>query len=153
MYSAFISYSTKDEEIAQTLKTTSELAGIRTFLASISIEGGEDGTETIFESLKESNWVFFLASKNSVASPFVLQELGASLFHEKTIIPLLIDIEPEDLPGWVKKHQAINLRDSPELLQKAIDKIADKIKVDKFWAGVIVGVIMAVLMYCLFKKK
>jgi hypothetical protein len=118
------------------------MAGIQTFLAEISIEPGKNWTEEIFDNLQKSDWIFFIASKNSISSAAVQQELGASLIQKKTIIPLLIDITPAELPGWVGNHQAIDIKSSPEVLHDAIAAVAEKIKVDKFWAGVIVGAIV-----------
>lgn len=152
MSSAFISYSAKDEQLAKSLYSATTMAGIETFLASISIEPGSNWTAAIFKRLEKADWVFFLASKNSIASAAVQQELGASLIQKKTIIPLLIDVSPTELPGWVGNHQAIDLKSSPEVLHNAISKIAEKIKVDKFWAGVIVGAIVIGLLVLITKK-
>ncbi|WP_345969175.1 toll/interleukin-1 receptor domain-containing protein [Sulfurimonas sp. HSL1-6] len=152
MSSAFISYSVKDEQLARSLYSATTMAGIETFLASISIEAGSHWTTSIFKNLEQADWVFFLASKNSISSAAVQQELGASLVQKKTIIPLLIDISPEELPGWVGNHQAIDLKSSPKQLHEAISKIAEKIKVDKFWAGLIVGAIVIGLLMLITKK-
>lgn len=152
MSTAFISYSTKDSRLALGLHSAMTMAGISTFLAEISIEAGKKWSEVIFESLAKSDWVFFLASKNSISSPAVQQELGASLSHNKQIIPLLIDITPEELPQGVDKHQAIDIRSSPEKLHAVISEIAKKIKVDEFWAGVIVGAILVGLMVLVAKS-
>jgi hypothetical protein len=149
---AFISYSTKDEDLAKKLHALTSMAGIETFLAGISIEPGSNWTDVIFKKLDEAEWVFFLASKSACESHAVQQEIGASLIQKKTIIPLLIDIGPEELPGWVGNHQAINLKDSPDILHSAIEKIASKIKVDKFWAGVIVGILMVALIFLVAKE-
>ena len=152
MSSAFISYSVKDEHLARGLYSATSMAGIETFLASISIEPGSKWTDVIFDKLDTADWVFFLASKNSITSPAVQQELGASLMQKKTIIPLLIDILPEELPGWVGNHQAIDLKSSPEVLHATISQIAEKIKIDKFWAGVIVGAIIIGLLVLMSKS-
>lgn len=152
MSSAFISYSVKDEQLARSLYSAITMAGIETFLASISIEPGSRWTTAIFKNLEQADWIFFLASKNSISSAAVQQELGASLVQKKTIIPLLIDISPEELPGWVGSYQAIDLKSSPEKLHDAISKIAEKIKVDKFWAGLIVGAIIIGLLMLIVKK-
>ena len=152
MTAAFISYSVKDDHLAKGLYSAMTMAGIETFLAGISIDPGNNWTDTIFEKLNKSDWVFFLASKNSCNSQAVQQELGASLIQKKTIIPLLVDITPEELPGWVGNHQAIDLRSSPELLRKTIGQIAEKIKIDKFWAGVIVGAIVVGLLVLIAKS-
>lgn len=151
MSSAFISYSVKDEEIATKLHNGLAKLGVPAFMAGISIDAGENWTDKIFSNLEESDWVFFIASKNSCESKAVQQELGASLIQKKTIIPILIDIKPEELPGWVGRHQAIDINQAPELLHQTIEKIAEKIKVDKFWAGVIVGALVIGLIV-LMKK-
>ncbi|WP_281558899.1 hypothetical protein [Thalassomonas sp. RHCl1] len=93
-----------------------------------------------------------MASKNACESQAVQQEIGASLIQKKTIIPILIDITPAELPGWVGNHQAISLKDSPEVLHVTIEKIADKIKVDKFWAGIIVGILITALVFLIAKS-
>jgi len=139
MSSAFISFSTEDQHLAEGLRNATSMAGIETFLAPISIDPGSRWAEVIFERLERSKWIFFIASENSINSPAVQQELGASLIQKKTIIPLLVDITPKELPGWVGKHQAIDLRSSPEKLHAAIAKIANEIQEDKFWAGLIFG--------------
>jgi|SRR3989344_4005074 len=149
---AFISYSSNDEKIANQLYSAMTIAGIETFMAGISIEPGAKWTETIFKNLKAANWVFFIASKNSCSSPAVQQELGASLIQEKTIIPILIDVTPEELPAWADRYQAIDIKQAPELIHQTIDRIAEKIKIDKFWAGVILGALIVGLIVLLSKK-
>ena len=152
MTNAFISYSVKDEEIATKLHNALTTLGIPTFMAGISIEPGENWTDSIFTSLKQAEWVFFVASKSSCASNAVQQELGASLIEEKTIIPILTDISPEELPAWIDRYQAIDIKQAPELLHQTIEKIAAKIQVDKFWAGVIVGALIIGLIIILKNK-
>ncbi len=153
MAKAFISYSVKDESLAKNLHAMTSMAGIDTFLAGISIEPGSNWTDVIFKHLDEAKWVFFLATKSSVESAAVQQELGASLIQEKNIIPVLIDITPEELPGWVGNHQAIDIKSAPELLHQKIADIAEKIKVDKFWVGVIVGAIIVGLGVLIAKSE
>lgn len=152
MSTAFISYSVQDENLARKLHGAISMAGIPTFLAGISLEPGVKWTNEIFKKLDKADWVFFLASKNACDSAAVQQELGASLIQKKTIIPLLVDIKPEELPGWVGHHQAIDLRANPETLNMAIGQIAEKIKIDKFWAGVIVGALVIALLAMLTKS-
>ena len=152
MPGAFISYSSKDEEIAKNLHRVLEKAGIDTFMAAVSIEPGKNWSEAIFENISKATWIFFLATRNSCESQAVQQELGASLATDKTIIPLLVDVNPEELPGWVDRYQAIDLRNSPELLRATIEKISGEIEVDKFWSGVIVTAIAFFVFMALENK-
>lgn len=152
MTKAFISYSTRDESRAKQLHQAMTSMGIPTFLAGISIEPGKKWTEEIFKNLKAADWIFFLASKSSCQSHAVQQELGASLIQNKVIIPILIDIKPEELPGWVDRHQAIDIKQGAELLHATIEKIAEKVRADKFWSGVIVGALL-VGLFVLLKES
>ena len=142
----FISYSTKDESIAQRIHDSLTSVGVDTLLAGLSIEAGSNWTKAIFDALRSSEWVFFVASKSACASRAVQQELGASLIAEKSVIPILIDISASELPGWVGQHQAIDARTDAEQLNSTIQAIGEKVKSQKFWAGVILaGVALAVL--------
>ena len=152
MPNAFISYSSQDEELAMQLHGVLKIAGIDTFIAAISIAPGSNWTEAIFENLTKASWVFFLATENSCKSQAVQQELGASLVSKKTIIPILVDVEPEELPGWVDRYQAIDIRKTPEVLHSTIEKISEKIKVDKFWAGIIVGALLVFFVMAIKKN-
>lgn len=149
MTSAFISYSSEDESIASKLHNALVRMGIPTFMAGISIDAGKDWTSEIFENLKEAQWIFFVATQSSCSSQAVQQELGASILDNKTIIPILVGITPEELPGWISRYQAIDIKQTPELLHKTIETIAEKIKIDKFWAGVILGALVVGLFVVL----
>lgn len=151
MSKVFISYSTKDENIAQQIHSALDQVGADPFLASISLQPGVNWTAEIFNNLKSAQWVFFIATQASCSSPAVQQELGASLSQNKCIIPILIDISPSELPGWVGQHQAIDARKDAGHLRATIDAIGQKIKDDRFWSGVILGGI-AVALFTLAKK-
>lgn len=146
MSSAFISYSTQDEALARRLYQALSNVGVKTFLASISIQPGMNWTQEIFNNLRASDWVFFVASKAACSSHAVQQEIGASLIQEKHIIPILVDIAPEELPGWVGQHQAIDARHGGERLSETIAAIGQKVREQKFWSGVILGGIAVALL-------
>lgn len=146
MPNVFISYSTHDEHIAKQIHQALTSVNVDTFLAGISIEPGSNWTKTVFDALRDSEWVFFIASKSACASHAVQQELGASLVQNKSIIPILIDISPSELPGWVGQHQAIDARKDSDHLNQTIQAIGEKVKNQKFWAGVVLtGVALALI--------
>tara|TARA_B100000609_G_C16988184_1_gene317306 strand:- start:83 stop:538 length:456 start_codon:yes stop_codon:yes gene_type:complete len=146
MSKVFISYSTKDEHIARGIFKALNQVGADPFLASISLQPGVNWTQEIFNNLKEAKWVFFIATKSACASPAVQQELGASLAINKHLIPVLIDISPSELPGWVGQHQAVDARTDVEHLRATIGAIGKSIREDKFWAGVILGGLAVALL-------
>ncbi len=139
MSKVFISYSTQDEQIARDIFGALKQVGADPFLASISLQPGVNWTEEIFSNLKYSKWVFFIATKAACSSPAVQQELGATLANNKHLIPVLIDISPAELPGWVGQHQAVDARTDAGQLRSTIEAIGQTIRDDKFWSGVILG--------------
>ena len=151
MSKVFISYSTQDENTAKQIHAALSQVGAEPFLASISIQPGTNWTDEIFNNLNSAQWVFFIATKSSCSSPAVQQELGVSLGQNKHIIPILIDISPEELPGWMGKYQAIDARKDVEHLRATIDAIGQRVKYDKFCSGVILGG-LAVALFMIASK-
>lgn len=148
----FISYSTKDAGIARAVHAQLAQVGAESFLAECSLSPGVNWTGKIFEALEDADIVLFIASKEACASPSVQQELGASLAHKKIIVPILTDIDPEDLPGWTKSHQAVDLRKGPEALMTTFAAIGEKVRQNKFWTGVLIGALAVSLIAMLGKK-
>jgi len=142
----FISCSTDDEPLAHQLRAALTSVGVDTFVASVSVAAGKNWTDSVFDALRASEWVFFIASKSSCASHFVQQEIGASLAQKKQIIPILIDVAPSELPGWVGQHQAIDARANADQLNRTIAAIGQQVKSQKFWSGVILGGIALALI-------
>lgn len=138
----FISYSSKDSEIAKRLHYFLACAGAEPFLAEISVTPGAKWKEDILENLRQSTWVFFLATPNSCQSQPVAHELGASLALKKKIIPIMWNVTAESLPVWVDDTQAVDIRDAPRVAQ-LIRNIGNTIKSDKFWTGIVVGGLIA----------
>ena len=101
MPDVFISYSAKDEKLAQFVRSHLVAQQLDVFLASISLNTGEHWTPQIIESLRASEWVFLLASKNALASSNVQQEIGGAIFGKKKLVPIMWDVQPSDLPRWI----------------------------------------------------
>ncbi len=68
----------------------------------------------------------------AVSSAFVNQEIGGALIASKVLIPIIWDISPDELPGWVRNVQAIDLRGSTLLgLRNQVTAIANRINQEK----------------------
>lgn len=142
----FISHSTTDERIAQFMRQHLSDEGVQVFLASASLQPGQQWSPEIFNALRGSSWVLFLASRAACASPWVQQELGAALITQKKLVPIVWDLSPSDLPGWVKQYQALNLAGaSMEQVKSQMTAIANGIKSDKTQGLVVVGLLVAAL--------
>jgi hypothetical protein len=147
MADIFISYSTADERVARFLHQHLTGEGMQVFLASVSLQPGQRWTLEILNALRNSSWMLFLASRAACASPWVQQELGAALITQKKLVPIVWDMPPSELPGWVQHYQALNLAGaSMEDVKTQMTAIANKIKSDKAQGFLVVGLLVAALL-------
>lgn len=140
MPDCFISYSSKDENLARFIYQELTRQNLSVFMASVSLMPGQDWTTQIKENLNSSNWVIFLASRSACKSPYVLQETGMAMITNKNLIPIVWDMSPLELPGWIDRHHALNLKDANIFqIQAQIAQIAKTIQEDKTKGILIVG--------------
>lgn len=143
MADVFISYSTKDEELAQFVRNHLDSGGLSVFLASISLNAGERWTPKIIEELRGSEWVCLLASKDALASPNVQMEAGAAIFANKKLVPIMWNVAPAGLPRWISDYQGIVLNDATmEKLGLQVAQLASKIKADKTKGLLVLAAVM-----------
>jgi len=75
-YDLFISYDSADAKYAEELRQRFEKASLSCFLAPKSIEIGKDFPSELRDALLSSKAMCFLATPNSLDSPWVMTELG-----------------------------------------------------------------------------
>ena len=93
----FISYSSKNEEIASLIAEGLEDRGVKYWKAGqYTINSGEDFREKIASALKECKIFLIILSKDSMNSPWVKLELTEALRNNKKIYSLKIDEYPLD---------------------------------------------------------
>ncbi|MES2979777.1 MAG: toll/interleukin-1 receptor domain-containing protein [Pseudomonadota bacterium] len=144
MPDVFISYSTKDEELAQFVRQHLEAQKLSVFIASLSLVAGERWTPKIISELKGSQWVVLLATKDALASASVQMEAGAAIFGEKKVVPIMWNVKPEEVPRWISDYQGILLSDSTmEHLATQVSQLAAKIKANKDTGLLVVLAILA----------
>lgn len=152
MPDVFISYSVKDENLAQFVRSHLVAQGLDVFLASISLNAGEHWTPQIIEALRTSEWVFLLASKNALASPNVQQEVGGAIFGKKKLVPIMWDVQPSDLPRWVGDYQGLVLTGATmENINLQVAQLATQVKANKVKGQLVAGAVFAGLLYFLGK--
>lgn len=152
MPDVFISYSIHDEKLARFVKDHLDHQNLDVFLASISLEPGQKWTPQIFQALKDSEWVFLLASQNAMKSNNVQQEMGAALISGKKIVPIMWDVEPSQLPIWVSQYQGLCLQGhSMESIQSQVASLSAKVKADKVRGMWVAGAMLAGLFFVLSK--
>src|SRR5205085_6077580 len=96
-----------------------------------SLQPGQHWSSEILSNLQTSNWVILLASRTACSSAFVNQEIGGALLSSKRLIPIIWDISPNELPGWARNIQAIDLRGSMLGLPNQVAAIANQINQKK----------------------
>jgi hypothetical protein len=76
-----------------------------------------------------------------------MQEMGAAVAGNKKLVPIIWDLPPDSLPGWMKQYQAVNLAGiGQEDAMLAIGRVAEAIKAEKQKGLVILGLILAGLV-------
>lgn len=139
MADCFISYSTIDVRFARAVHGDLTAHGLSVFMAKISLNSGDRWGTRILRELAQSTWVIFLASKAACASPYVQQEIGAALITQKKLIPVVWQMAPSDLPGWVNQVQALDIRNqTPVQIRAQIIDLARRIRAGKD-KGILIG--------------
>jgi hypothetical protein len=110
MPDCFISYTQTDDKFARLVHSELTRHGLDVFLAQISIKPGERWSPTVWSNLQASPWVILLASRASAASAYVQQEIGGAMMAGKDIVPVVWQMSPAELPGWLGQYQALDLR-------------------------------------------
>ena len=144
MIDVFISYTSADERIARFVHDHMAAEGVSVFLASVSLKPGDKWTPEVFKNLNSAKWVVFLASRAACSSPYVLQELGAAMASQKKLVPVIWDIAPTELPGWVSQYQVLNLSGKTfDHLRDEVVEISRRIKQDKTSGLLAFGLLVA----------
>jgi hypothetical protein len=151
MPDVFISYSTKDQQVADFVCRHLKAENIDVFMAAQSLQPGQEWTEAIKTALRNSKTIVVLASKAAMQSPFVMFETGGALFIEgKEIWPIIWDLDPRELPEWLRRYQALDLRTLPnvEAFAGHLKQLASQINRDKLIGlGIVAAIIWAIARF------
>jgi len=143
----FISHAQADLPLAQFLHRHLSQEGLSAYLATVSMAPGEKWRQVILDNLRSSTWVICLASRAVCESHWVMQEMGVAIGANKKLVPIVWDVAPHELPGWMREYQAVNLGGAnQEEARAAIDRISETIKSEKQKGVVILGMVIAGLM-------
>jgi hypothetical protein len=137
----FISYTKADAKYAELVRKQLAAEELSVFLAPAAIPPGARWSPHIRTALKESDWVILLVSKAACRSVFVNQEFGQALAMNKGIVPVVWDMDPAELPGWMAEHQALDLRGDILFKKLAVNisHIATSVRAKKT-VGLLLGV-------------
>ena len=90
-HKVFISYSSKDKNIAEDIIDYIEEKGTKCWMAPRDIEPGGKFAGEITRGIKECEIFLLIYSHDSGASSHVKKEINLAILKEKTIIPFKID--------------------------------------------------------------
>jgi isopentenyl diphosphate isomerase/L-lactate dehydrogenase-like FMN-dependent dehydrogenase len=121
-YSVFLSYSSKDRFIAETIIDKLEAIGVQTWADTKSMEGGGITIREIIAAIDACNEVIVLVSPNSIESQWVLFEIGVARGKDKRTTPVLCNIDPNDMAP-MKDVVAIDLNKFDQFLIQLQERI------------------------------
>ncbi len=102
VHDVFVSYSTKDKTITDTIVASMEQNQIRCWYAPRDIKPSEDWGKAISNAIEQSKIFLIIFSGNSNQSQRVLDELNLAISQEITILPFRIEnLEPD---GAMRLH-------------------------------------------------
>lgn len=91
MHDIFISYSTKDQFQAETVRDILEKNGIPCWMAPRDIPGGSNYTKEIPAAIRGCQVFVLILSQNSQNSQWVLKELDSAVNCGKVILPFMLE--------------------------------------------------------------
>ena len=124
----FISYSSIDRSIADSVIEYIEKNGYDCFIASRDISGGNHYAKDIVNVINSCKIVILIASANSNASEHVLNEIDICVEKKKTIIPLFIEDFDicDEFRYYLGRSQRVIVNDNN--LEDALPRLLESIK-------------------------
>lgn len=122
-YDIFISYSSKDKDIADKIVDVIESTGHSCWIAPRNIPYGTPYARAIMEGIDECNKFVVLITDNSIKSDDVLNEIDNAHAIKKVIIPVkLTETQlPRELNYYLSRTQWLNLNsDNPQEIVKLL---------------------------------
>lgn len=123
-YNVFISFDSKDIDLARDLSKRLEKAGLTVTISTAKIDIPRDDKGRI-ESLKKADEVIFLITNNAIDGNKVFFDMGVADALEKRLAPILVGLRSNELPGIVKGLDLIkydNLEGYIGKLQRAAEE-------------------------------
>jgi len=93
----FISYSSKDQDIAETIYKALEARGQKCWIACRDVHPGENFQEAIVRALREAKVMLLVFTSNANNSDEIKKELVLAGRHHVTVVPVRVeDVVPSD---------------------------------------------------------
>lgn len=112
----FISHSSYDKWVARQISNLIQADGNQTFLDEKDLKTGESIDSSIQEHLKESDHLLLLITPASLKSHWVFVELGGAKALGKHVVPILMHVGSNELPGPIASLLARDINDLDKYL-------------------------------------
>ena len=153
MTDIFISHAHKDAAIAQGFFKHLTAAGLNAFLDTDSLVPGIQWSQKLREELKTAHTVLVLASQKAARSAMVNQELGSAVLNGKKVIPVVWDMDPGQLPGWLREYQALVLcGNDAQRIRASVEQFIQQLVREKKIRQVTVIALLGLAAIALFAK-
>jgi TIR domain len=121
-YKVFISFSSRDKAIANSLTRQLTKAGAEVSTAESS-QLGSDIKLHIADAIQQSDEVITIVTKHSAQNQWLSFEAGLAAGLGKKLLPVIAGIAPSKLPPVLKSFQAIVVDKFPQYVAKLSGKI------------------------------
>jgi hypothetical protein len=127
-HDVFISYSSKDKNVADAVCAKLENEKIRCWIAPRDVPPGQSWAASIIEALNESKVFVLVFSDGSNKSKQVVREVGEAVDNGIPIVPLRIeDVEPsQEMRYYIKSIHWLDAMTPP--LEKHLQKLTNSVK-------------------------
>jgi hypothetical protein len=124
----FVSYASEQEELAGDVAARlSAVQGVRAIIDKVEVAGGDVVAARLRELLLQSDELVMLCSKEALASPWVMLEVGAAYGLGLRVVPILIDMGINDLPQTLS-HQSVIRRDQLDAYLEQVARRVDGLR-------------------------
>lgn len=125
VYDIFLSYSHHDSSIAKEIYTSLERQGLSCFMAEKDVKVSAKWEKQIREALRCSGQVLILITPRSLNSNWLYLESGASWILQKELIPILMFINPNDLPEPLREYQARTI-ETKQQIEELVNELGEQ---------------------------
>jgi len=128
IHDVFITYSSHDKSVAETVCAALESKHIRCWIAPRDVLPGTEWAEAIVDAIDESRVVVLVLSSSSNSSPQVIREVGRAASKGIPIIPLRIDDVSlsKAMEFFVSSHHWLDAQTRP--LSKHMQRLTDTVQ-------------------------
>jgi hypothetical protein len=121
-YKIFISFTAKDQDVANSLKRQLMKAGAEVSEAEPHVEGSEIKLH-IADALRQSDEVIAIVSKNSARSQWLNFEVGMAAGLGKKLLPVIVGMTASELPPVLRSFQPVHVDKFPRYVAKLSDRL------------------------------